>query len=646
MEHPTHTALPLAAAHRAAAAEPGDVNAWSRLAAARHQRGELLASMDALRRAYTLRPGAKGAVTLGKLALAAGRLGEAVAWLERAVRHDPAGIPAHLTLATALLQTGNPERGLELCSALLRSDRLDGTEQTQCTALYTRCAAEARAKHEAALAEAPGDTDRIARYVQFLNSVGDTGGAIALLRWGMREHPQDGRVLSWLLRLARDANDWNGHDALVARTIAAAEQDIATGRPPALNLNVAFSLPVPAAFLRRLAEAVGRPLARPTAAPVAPARDGPIHVGYLSGAFRDDATSHLMQRMFGLHNRSRVAVTAFSFGRDDGSSYRRRIAQDADAFIDLRFLSDDEAASAIRAQGIDILIDVDGYFGAPRPGIAARRPAPVQIRFLDFPGTTGAPFFDYYVSDRYVTPPGSEADFSEALIRLPHSYQVNDFKQEFTAQPTTRADHGLPEDATVFCCFCSPFKIEPTIFGTWMRILERVPGAVLWLMRYSPLGEANLKREAANRGVAPERLVFAPFLGKAAHLTRHRLADLALDTLFWNGHTTSSDALWAGVPVLTLPGDTFAARVSGSLLHAIGLPELIAETLDLYESMAVDLGRDGERLAALKTRLERNRTTHPLFDTPRYVRNFERALETVWSRHRQGLPPQPLDITG
>jgi predicted O-linked N-acetylglucosamine transferase (SPINDLY family) len=381
--------------------------------------------------------------------------------------------------------------------------------------------------------------------------------------------------------------------------------------------------------------------------PLPPDADaGRLRVGYLSGEFRDHAVSHLVQGVFGLHDRGGFEVFAYSFGPDDGSPYRRRIARDCDHFRDLRGATLADSARCIHHDRLHVLVDLQGHTGFSRMSVLALRPAAVQVNYLGHPGTSGADFLDYLVGDPVVTPPERAAAYRERVVTLPHCYLATDNGQAVAASAGSRAEHGLPEAGTVFCAFNNGYKIEPEVFGAWMRVLLRVPGSVLWLSPAAAPVEDNLRREAEARGVAGGRLVFARRVpGKAEHLARHRLADLFLDTWVYNGHTTAADALWAGLPVLTCPGETFAARVGASLLTAVGLPDLIATDRMSYEELAVRLGTNAEALREVRDKLAGQRTTWPLFDTPRLVRNLERAYRAMWSNYAAGRPPQPLEVS-
>jgi protein O-GlcNAc transferase len=369
-----------------------------------------------------------------------------------------------------------------------------------------------------------------------------------------------------------------------------------------------------------------------------------IRIAYLSAEFHDHATAVLIAGIFEHHDRTRFETTAISLGSDNGTTMRRRIEAAFDRFIDVQALSDAEVATMMREMEIDIAIDLNGQAGGTRPGILAHRPSPVQTSYLGNCGTMGVPLIDYIIADRIVIPSNHVRHYVEQVVYLPNSYQCNDSRRFIPRSTTSRADVELPEVGFVFCCFNNNYKITPQVFDVWMRLLKACPESVLWLLADSPYAILNLRREAAARGVAPERLVFAPRVPRDDHLARHRLADLFLDTLPVNAHATASDALWAGLPLLTCMGNTFAGRVGASLLQAIGLPELVASSLAEYEAIALALARDPEALARVRTKLVSNRSTEPLFDTARITHNLETAYMTMWERTRRGEPPESFMV--
>ena len=367
-----------------------------------------------------------------------------------------------------------------------------------------------------------------------------------------------------------------------------------------------------------------------------------IRVGYLCGEFRHQATSLLLAGVYELHDRQRFSIHAFDSGYDDGSPTRRRLEAAFDEIVDISAMGDQEAAEAIRSRGIDILVNLNGFFGFSRQGVFALKPAPVQVNFLGFPGTIGADYIDYLIADPIVIPESSRRHYTEHVAYLPWCYQPNDRSRVISERTYSRKDLGLPEVGFVYCCFNNNYKILPAMFDCWMRILKAVDASVLWLLKDNSAAEANLRREAAARGVDPVRLVFAERWPSDEHLARHRQADLFLDTLPYNAHTTGSDALWAGLPLLTCRGSTFPGRVGVSLLHAVGLPELVAPTLDAYERRAIELAHDRPQLDSLRTRLAQARTTAPLFDTTRFALDLEAVYEIMVARARSALAPAQI----
>jgi protein O-GlcNAc transferase len=368
-----------------------------------------------------------------------------------------------------------------------------------------------------------------------------------------------------------------------------------------------------------------------------------IRLIYLSADFRQHPMSLLMAEIFERHDRSRFEVTAISIGPDDGSAMRRRLEGAFGRFIDARTLTDDRIAALIEESGTDVLVDLMGYTKGARTAVVARRPARVQVSYLGFPGTMGTQHIDYVIADRIVIPDEQRKHFAEKIAYLPFSYYPNG-REPRDERAIMRTDLGLPDKAFVFCCFNNSFKILPDVFDCWMRILSEVEDSVLWLLEDNEPASANLRKEAVARGVAAERLIFAKRATRADHLARHRCADLFIDTLPYNAHTTALDALWEGVPVLTLIGETFAGRVAASLLTALDLPELIAQTLGDYARLAIELARNPRMLAALRQKLQDHRSASALFDTAGFTRHLEKAYTIMVERHRSGLEPADLAV--
>lgn len=361
-----------------------------------------------------------------------------------------------------------------------------------------------------------------------------------------------------------------------------------------------------------------------------------LKIAYLSADFRLHPLAFLVSELIELHDRTQFEIIGFSYGMNDKTSARARLEQAFDQFHDIRPLSEIEVAKKIYDTDIDILVDLTGFTQTSRSGIAALRPAPVNVNWLGFPGTMGTfdhePLFDYILTDSFISPPKSSQYYAEKLAVLPHSYQPNDRKRPVGKTPA-RHDCNLPEGAFVFCCFNQTFKITPDVFSVWVRILKTVPNSVLWLLDCNLWAKQNLNREAASLGIAAERLIFAPRVTIADHLARHAHADLFLDTLPYNAHTTCSDALWMGVPVLTCAGDTFAARVASSLLSAAGLPELVTDSLQDYENKARYLADNPAVVATMKQKLLTEKMTSVLFDTKHFAQSLEAIYQTIWQQH-------------
>ncbi len=371
-----------------------------------------------------------------------------------------------------------------------------------------------------------------------------------------------------------------------------------------------------------------------------------IRIGYLSGEFRTQATSILMAGLFEVHDKSRFEIFAFDNGWDDGSALRKRLNAAFDGIIDITGLGDVEAARRISDMNIDILVNLNGYFGRGRQGVFSYRPSPVQVNYLGFPGTIGADYIDYLIADATVIPESDSAHYAEKIVWLPDCYQVNDSKRPIAGKIFTRQELGLPEDAFVYCCFNNNYKITPDTFDQWMRILHRVPKGVLWLFEDNPAASRNLRKEAQRHGVDPGRLIFAGRMPPDEHLARHRAADLFLDTLPYNAHTTASDALWAGLPLLTCVGTTFPGRVAASLLNTMGLQQLVTASPEDYVEQAVALAADPVRMSGLRDVLEAGRRSSPLFDTSRFARHIESAYRQMLERQRAGLPADHLSVQG
>ncbi len=369
-----------------------------------------------------------------------------------------------------------------------------------------------------------------------------------------------------------------------------------------------------------------------------------IRIGYFTKDFQEHATAYLTAGIFERHDRNRFEIFAFSFGPESAGPMRTRLLQAFDHFIDVRDKTDKEIAQLAREMEIDIAVDLQGHQTEHRPGIFAHRAAPVQVNYLAYPGTMGTEYMNYLIADSTLIPPEHRQYFSEKIVYLPHTYQPNDRQRMIADKAFTRAELGLPEQAFVFCCFNNNYKITPQTFDGWMRIMKQVDGSVLWLLEDNAVAVQNLRQEAEKRGVSGERLIFAKFAAHTQHLARHCAADLFLDTLPYNAHTTASDALWAGLPVLTLCGESFTARVAASLLNAVQLPELITHSQADFERMAVDLASHPAKMTVIRQKLASHRLTAPLFDTSAYTRHLESAYVAMFERYQSDLPPDHIIV--
>ena len=649
---------------KAIALGPGYAEAHFNLGVVLHQTHELDAAEAAYRRALSIHPGiAEVHNNLGTVLKDEGRFDEALAAFETAITLKADYTEAIYNRGTVLQQQGNPEQALAAYGSAieLRKDYADAINNAgivlgelgrsgEAVELYRRllqltparadacnnmAAAllaegrpdQARAALEQALTHQPDFPEAFYNLGNACREIGDLKGAIAAYRNALRLRPDYADAFSQFLYHRAQACEWDGYEADQAKLVEMVRRGV---RIPPFYL---FSTPASASDQLICAQHWIGPIRPPRDAvfdhkPVAERER--IRVGYLSGDFHQHSTAHLMAELFEHHDRDHFEVFAYSYGPDDNSPMRARLERAFDRFSDIRAASHREAARLINADNIDILVDLKGYTHQARPAIPAYRPAPVQVSYLGYPATMGADFIDYIIVDSFVVSGSQQPFFSEMLVHLPGSYQVNDRRREVASARRSRQDWGLPAEGLVFCSFNNTYKISPAIFDIWMRLLRSIPGSVLWLLEANGLVKANLRSEAGKRGVDPGRLIFAPVVPSAEHLGRHRHADLFLDTLPCNAHTTASDALWAGLPVLTCSGDTFAGRVAGSLLMAVGLPELVTGSLEEYEQTALALARAPQRLIALRQKLENNRDASSLFDLPKCTANIEAAYARMW----------------
>jgi protein O-GlcNAc transferase len=574
-------------------------------------------ALKCFRSALKLAPGhPQILLQLGNAYSALSQYEEAAAQFQASLKSDAAQPAAHYNLGNALREMGKPE--------------------------------QAAASYHAALRLDPNDADVHNNLGNVLREMGRLDQAIACYREALRLNPRLHHARLHLLHQRQHVCDWQNLENEIAEVRRLVREE------PAAQISPFAFLSLPGATAseqRRCSENwVANRFAglTPDSKRLASFLTRPAHeklrIGYLSADFRQHPLTSLAVELMELHDRQGFEIHGYSYGPNDKSAERKRWEQAFDRFHDIRSMSLHQAAQKIFDDQIDILVDLTGYTQNSRTGILALRPAPLQVNWLGYPGTFGAPFADYLITDSFITPPSETAHYNEQLVYLLGSYQPNDRKRLDAATPS-RSECGLPASGIVFCCFNQTFKITPQVFDSWMKILSNTEGSVLWLLECNQWAKENLRHAAQARGIDPQKLIFAPRAPQDKHLARHRCADLFLDTQPYNAHTSTSDALWMGLPVLTCAGATFASRVAGSLLQAAGLTELITETPEEYERKAVQLAADPQKLATLRQHLVENRSRLPLFDTPAFTRRLEQAYRKMWQRHSQGLPPEFFSVT-
>jgi len=663
---------------RAVKLQPGNAGLHALLGKALLSLGEAEAAAASLSEALRLKPDLPEAMFDKAMALLGlARLEEAVALFDAVLRARPGIVPVLYNRGTALLNLRHFTEALRDFDEVLRQkpDFAEAHNNRGTALRRLNRPAEALASFDRSLAHRPGHMATLINRGTALFDLGRLEEALACYDLVLSREPQSADALfnrsvalrelkrydlavadlsrlikvalrydyalGYLLHAKLCAADWAGIPALAEQIHAA----LARGEKCATPFAVAGGLPSPSDQLKAAEIYVADKF------PPAPAiwrseryRHDRIRLAYLSADFHNHATAYLMAELFETHDRARFETTAISFGPLGDGRMRTRLERAFDRFLDVKDMSDPDVARHLRQQEIDIAVDLKGFTEGGRTGILAHRPAPVQVNYLGFPGTMAASYIDYLIADPRVVPAGSEAFYREKIVRLPESYQVNDRQRRIAAPAPRRATMHLPDEGFVFCCFNNSFKLSSDVFAVWMRLLAAVEGSVLWLLEDNAVATGNLKAAVARHGIAPERLVFAPRIPLEHHLARHALADLFLDTLPYNAHTTTSDALWAGLPVLTCTGQAFASRVAASLLTAMGLPQLITNNMADYEALALKLATSPDLLAAIRNQLAQQRLKAPLFDTDRFRRHIEAAYVTMWERSQQGLPPVAFDV--
>jgi predicted O-linked N-acetylglucosamine transferase (SPINDLY family) len=574
---------------------------------------------------------------------AAGRLDDAAASCEQALALNPDLADAQLHLGNVRLLQDRLEDALAAYQAAVRLRPTFVAAHTNAGTVLQRLKrwGAAVAAHREAVRLDPRHGQAWQRLAAAAAATGDLTGALDAYDQALALAPADAAVLDSAVHLRQMLCAWDGLPALQARLLAAVE---------AGGLVRPFSLMSLDSTLAQKRDAARRWAAAHTAGvsaiarPPADATDR-IAVAYLSSDLHEHPAAYNLAGVLEHHDRDRFRIVVYSIGPAADTPTRRRIRAAGDAFHDLSTLDDEGAARRIADDGIDVLVDFTGHTGGARPGILARRPAPVQVNWLGFTGTLGAPFIDYIVVDPVVVPPADAPWFDEQIARLPHCYYPSDRRRAGAPERPGRASLGLPERGLVLCCFNASYKITAECFAIWMRVLAAVPDSVLWLLAYNETTTGNLRAAARGHGVDPARLVFAPSAPLPVHLARQPQADLFLDTWPYGAHTTGIDALWSGVPMLTCHGAAFPGRVGASMLRALDMPDLIAASPAEYAAQALALARDPAALRALRARLAATRDRAPLFDTARFTADLERAFAAMATRQRAGLAPAPFDLT-
>ncbi len=589
--------------------------------------------------------------SLGEVYRAQGHTENALALYKKALSLDPAHLDSLTNMASTLLDLGRLAEAIPLFSEAARQapDNADILFNYSNALLKSGQKLQAKALLEQTIELAPQLVEAQYNLAQLQTMAGDTEQAIVGFEAVLEKNPGNDSARAAKLHAQAKLNDWSWIEEYQNNR----RQLGLTGKPCAPFYALTFEDNPDLLRLRTQAYATALlPMVQPVVQPAAPlaadpettARPHRLRIGYFSSDYHDHATMRLMAGLLEAHDKSRFDIIAYSYDTAPADAMRSRVSRAVSSFRDISQMSDADVMKMVQQDGLDIAVDLKGFSGDSRTALFSHRLAPLQMSYLGFPGTLGTTALDYFICDHVSCPPGSERFFEEYLIRMPHSHQANDNKRSVSGRQFTRKDCGLPNEGFVFCSFNSSYKITPAEFDIWMRLLDQVEGSVLWLLDCGESAKTNLRREAEQRGQNPNRLIFAPRVPQADHLARHPVADLFLDTFVVNGHATASDALWAGLPVLTLPGQQFAARVGASLVSAIGLPEMIATSAADYEARALELAHDADALAALRSKLQRNRLATSLFDTLAFTRMLERAFDMAHSRLQTGLPPAHLEV--
>lgn len=635
--------------------------------------GRLDEALSCYRAAARLQP--ECARTLGFLAAVffeQGNMSAAVNMYQEAIRHEPNFPEAYNDLGNALRGLSHLKEAVQCYMHCLQLHReLSGGHYTQarthsvCISYNNLASAlkmlgqndECIACYEYVAQLKPESAEVHANLGSAYKDASRHEEAIASYQRALALRPNFPVALAYIVHSLQCVCDWRDRDrtfemlsADIRRQLAEGQSFVQPFHAMAYPLDSDLVLALTREHARHVSLSAARlgvkPFVHPAPGPATPERR--LRLGYVSSDFGNHPLSHLMGSVFGGHDRSRIEVFCYALSPSDGTPYRQRTETEVEHFVDVNAWTVPQIAQRIFEDGIQILVDLNGYTKGARNELFALRPAPIQVSYMGFPATTGAEFIDYLVTDRVTAPPSLKRCYSEALVRMPHSYFVNDYRASHpdVLDPSTlpmRADFGLPDDKFIFSCSNQLYKFDPATMDTWCNILRRVPNSVLWLLRFPPYGEPRIYLEAESRGVDRSRIIFTDVAPKDVHIKRSALADLFLDTPMCNAHTTGCDTLWAGTPMVTLPLERMASRVAASLCCAIGCPEMVVSSQSEYEELAVNLALNPPKLRALREKVARNRLTEPLFDTPKWIRDFDRLVLKVWEKHVVGEAPHDFD---
>jgi predicted O-linked N-acetylglucosamine transferase (SPINDLY family) len=668
------------------AVQPDHSDALHLMAASLYQRGHPADGLPLVEKALALSPRQSFYHnTRGRILLALGRMAEGVVAVEEALRLEPQNAEAHFNLAEV--------RALE--------GRLSEAEAEYRRALLLKPVYAAAAEGVGLVLRRQGELGGALPYLQLAASLDENNGQFLLnlasvfhmlghldlaipryegiaQRWPERAEtyinlascyalagnkrksvetyekarefaPENPVILDGLYEARRQACQWEGLESLETDCMRVMCASLARGEVTGFRGFTVLYLPTSGQEILENNQGIARQVAQGVSGRLWSERDKGrprrLRIGYLTADVKEHPTAHLILNLFRQHDRERFECFLYSWAKEDHSHFRAEIKKSVEHFVECFRLPDKDIAELVAQDEIDILVDLMGHTADNRIGVLARRPAPVQVEYLGYPGTSGAEYMDYIVGDRWVTPADREADFSEKVIRLPHSYQINSHAQVSLGLMPSRSALGLPASGAVLCCMNNSYKLDPFVFGIWARLLRALPGSVLWLLQ-GPEEMAQYLRKWAQEqeGIDPDRLVFGPRLPRDMHLTRLQAADVFLDTRHYNAHTTATDALWAGVPVITVAGETFSSRVAAGLLYAMGMDDLILADWESYEARILALLQDPVMLRGIKDRIARARKASPLFDTAALVGALENAYGMIWQRWEDGLAPTSMDI--